>query len=74
MYIANYNIEKGRYTDFQKWVKKNEKLIAEHAPKEWKYLGTYFYVSGFGPYGAADMWECTDYADFDVSRKHEVFK
>jgi len=68
--IANYNLEKNRVTDFQKWVKKNEKLYAEHAPKGWKYRGTYFYVMGFGQFTAAEFWECKDYADLDTWRNH----
>ena len=34
-------------------------------------MGTYFYVLGFGPYDAAALWECSDYADFDVMRNHD---
>lgn len=36
----------------------------------WTYMGTYFYVLRFGPYTAAQFWECTDYADFDTYRNH----
>ena len=56
--------------EFQKFIKENEKTYAEHAPKGWKFRGTYFYVLGFGPYHAADIWECSDYADFDAMRNH----
>jgi hypothetical protein len=57
--------------EFQEFVKENQETIAKHAPKGWKYLGTYCYVLGFGPYHAALMWEITDYADLDTLRNHE---
>ena len=34
-------------------------------------MGTYFYVLGFGPYSAADLWECSDYGDFDTWREYD---
>jgi hypothetical protein len=71
LYILNYNIKEGKMQDFRKFVKGNEKRLIQHAPKGWKYLGTYFYVLGFGLYHAADMWECKDYADFEAWRNHE---
>ena len=58
-------------TEFQKFVKKNEKTLSKHAPKGWKFLGTYFYVLNFGPYHAADLWEISNYVDFDALRDHE---
>ena len=58
-------------TELQKFVEENQETIAKHAPKGWKYLGTYFYVLGFGPYHLAVMWEITDYADLDTMRDHD---
>jgi hypothetical protein len=69
--IMNYNIKENKTKEFQEFIKKNEKTKAAHAPKGWKYLGTYFYVLGFGSYHAAVMWEITDYADLDALRNHE---
>lgn len=45
--------------------------MAEHAPKGWKYMGTYFYVLNSGPCHAAIIWEISDYADFDSFRNHD---
>jgi len=73
LYIMNFNLKEYRHTEFQKFIKENEKTLAEHAPKGWKYMGTYFYVLGFGPHNAAQFWECSDYADFDTARKHEDY-
>jgi hypothetical protein len=70
LYIWNFNLKEYRGMEFQKFIKENEKTLSEHAPKGWKYMGTYFYVSGFGPYLCAQFWECTNYADFDISRIH----
>ena len=67
----NYNIEENKLKEFQEFNEKNQKTKAEHAPKVWKYLGTYCYVLGFGPYHAAVMWEISDYADFDTIRNHD---
>jgi hypothetical protein len=69
--IMNYNIKENKFKAFQEFIKKNQKTKAEHAPKGWKYLGTYCYVLGFGPYHAAVMWEVSDYADFDALRRHD---
>jgi len=41
-HIMNFNIREYRTKEFQEFIKKNEKTKAAHAPKEWKYLGTYF--------------------------------
>ncbi len=71
LYIFNYNIKEGKMTEFQKFVKKNEKILSKHAPKGWKFLGTHFYVLNFGPYHAADLWEISNYADFDALRNYE---
>ena len=71
LYILNYNLKEGKMEEFQKFIKENEKTLAKHTPKGWKYLGTYFYVLGFGPYHAADLWECSDYADFDTWRSYD---
>jgi len=71
LWIMNFNLKEYKLKEFQKFIKENEKTIAEHAPKGWKYMGTYFYVLGFGPYHAATLWECSDYADFDTYRNHD---
>lgn len=57
--------------EFQKFVKKNEKALREHAPKGWKFLGEYCYVLGFGSYHCAEMWEISKYADLDTFRNHD---
>jgi len=69
--IFNFNLKEGRAKKYQKWIKENEKNMAEHAPKGWKYRGTYFYVLGFGPHTGAQFWEISDYADFDALRSHD---
>jgi len=71
LWIINLNLKEYKTKEFQKFIKENEKTIAEHAPKGWKYMGTYFYVLGFGPYTAAQFWECSGYADFDTLRNHD---
>jgi len=71
LWISNFNIKENRMEEFQKFIKENKKAIAKTAPNGWKYMGTYFYVLGFGPYTAAQIWEITDYADFDTFRNHE---
>ncbi len=69
--VFNFNLKQYKATEYQKWIKENEKSMAEHAPKGWKYMGTYFYVLGFGPYTGATFWEISDYADFDSLRNHD---
>jgi len=69
--IINFNLKEYKLEAYQKFIKENEKTLAKRAPKGWKYMGTYFYVLGFGPYTAAQIWEITDYADFDTFRNHE---
>lgn len=71
LYIANYNLAKGQGKAFQQFIRENQTTIAENAPKGWTYRGTYFYVSGFGPYTCADIWEITDYGDLDAFRDHD---
>ena len=71
LYVMNFNLKEYKQKEFQKFIKENEKTLAKHAPKGWKYMGTYFYVLGFGPHYGACFWECSDYADFDTSRKHQ---
>ena len=71
LYIVNFNLKEYKTKEYQRFIKENEKTVAEHAPKGWKYMGTYFYVLGFGPYTAAQFWECSDYADFDTFRNHD---
>ena len=69
--IANYNIKENQIKQLQKFVTENQETIAKHAPRGWKYVGTYFYVLGFGPYHIAVIWEITDYADLDTLRDHD---
>lgn len=69
--IMNYNVKEQKIMELQKFVEENQETIAKHAPKGWKYLGTYFYVLGFGPYHVAVMWEINDYADLDTLRDHD---
>jgi hypothetical protein len=71
LYMINYNIREGKMKEFQAFIKKNEKAYREHAPKGWKLVGEYCYVLGFGPYCAAELWEISDYADFDTFRNHK---
>jgi hypothetical protein len=70
LYMINYNLKEGKMKEFQMFVKKSEKKIREHAPKGWKFLGIYYYVLGFGPYHAAELWEISDYANLDAFRNH----
>jgi len=67
LYINNFNIKEYKTKEFQKFIKENEKTLSQHAPKGFKYMGTYFYAAGFGPYVGALLWECSSYADFDNS-------
>ena len=69
--ISNFNIKEHKTKELQKFIEDNQETIAKHAPKGWKYLGTYFYVMGFGPYQLAVMWEITDYGDLDNMRDHD---
>jgi len=73
LWIQNFNIKENKVLEFQKFIKENEKTLAKHAPKGWKYMGTYFYVLGFGPYGIAGawFWECSNYADLDTWRDYD---
>jgi len=57
--------------ELQKFVRENEKTIAEHAPKGWKYMGTYCYVHGFGPSHIALIWEISNYSDLDTLYEHD---
>ena len=70
LYISNFNIKEYRTKEFQKFIKENEKILSEHVPKGWKYMGTYFYTAGFGPYVGAQLWEVSKYADFDNSLEY----
>ena len=65
LWIFNFNLKESKVKTYQQFVKDNEKAITEHAPKGWKYRGTYFYVLGFGPCDGASLWECPTYDDFD---------
>lgn len=70
LYMSSFDVEKGRVTEFQTYVKKNEDLLQKHAPKGWTYRGTYAYVLGFGRFSVAQLWECGRYGDFDAWREH----
>ena len=70
LYLINFNIKEGKNQEYQKFLKDNEKALVKSAPKGWTYRGDYFYVLGFGPYSAVELWECTNYADFDTFRNH----
>ena len=70
LYMQSFNVKEGKLKEFQAWAKKNEDLMAKHAPKGWTYRGTYGYVLGFGRYGAATIWEFGKYGDFDTFREH----
>lgn len=69
--IINFNIKEGKQKEFQQFIKDNEATKAAHAPRGWKYMGTYFYVFGFGPYHGMTIWEISDYADLDAMRDHD---
>ena len=69
--ISNFNVKEQKLKELQKFIIENQETVAKHAPKGWKYLGTYFYVSGFGKYHGAVMWEITNYADLDTMRDHD---
>ena len=69
--ISNFNVKEQKVAELQKFIVENQETVAKHAPKGWKYLGTYFYVSGFGNYHGAVMWEITNYADLDAMRDHD---
>ncbi len=71
LYLINFNIKEGMAEEFQKFLKDNEKALAKCSPKGWTYRGDYFYVLGFGNYTAVEIWEITDYADFDTYRNHD---
>ena len=70
LWIQNFNIREGRMGEFQKFINENEKLMTQHAPKGWKYIGTYFYALMLGQYTGASLWECSTYSDFDTWRNH----
>ena len=71
LWIQNFNVKEYKMEECQKFIKENEKTLVKHAPKGWKYMGTYCYVLGFGPYCGAFFWECSNYADFDTWRNHD---
>jgi hypothetical protein len=71
LWIQNFNIKENRMMEFQKFITDNERTLAKHAPKEWKYMGTYFYALMLGQYTGASFWECSVYADFDAWRNHD---
>ncbi len=70
LYVFNFNSKENKGVELQKLIKENEATFRKHAPKGWKYLGTYFYVLGFGPFTGAYFWECSSYGDFDAMRNH----
>jgi hypothetical protein len=69
-YVMANNIKPGRYKEYQNWLKKNEKLLRERAPKSWKYLGTFGTVMGFGRYDTYQFWQIRKYGDFDTMREY----
>ncbi|UCH01696.1 MAG: hypothetical protein JSV20_07575 [Candidatus Bathyarchaeota archaeon] len=69
--IYNFNIKEGEMKKFQQFIKDNEATKAAHAPKGWKYVRTYSYVLGFGPYHGMTIWEISDYADLDALCDHD---
>ena len=71
LYMTSFNLKENRMGEYQQWIAKNEGLFQKLAPKGWTYKGTYAYVLGFGRYHAAQMWECSTYADFDTWREHD---
>jgi hypothetical protein len=70
LYISNFKVKEGKFSEFQAWIKKNEKTFTELAEKAgWKYLGTFFYALGTG--GEAHgcfLHEFSKYGDIDKSR------
>jgi hypothetical protein len=69
LYISNFIVRDGKFKEFQKWIKENEKDISEYFGKiGLKYLGTYFY--NFGPSDAHGcmMYKISKYGDLDASR------
>ena len=55
LWIQNFNIKENRMREFQKFIKENEKTMAKHAPKGWKYMGTCFYALLLGSYTGASF-------------------
>jgi hypothetical protein len=71
LWIQNFNIRESKMGAFQRLINKNEKTTAKHAPKGWKYMGTYFYAIMLGQYTGASLWKCSFYADFDTGCNHD---
>ncbi len=71
LYQVSNNVKEGRQRDYQAWVKKNEGLLEKHAPKGWMYRGTFGTVLGFGRFDTTQMWEISQYGDFDAFREHK---
>lgn len=70
-YVGSHDLKEGRILEFQGWLKRNSKKLADHAPPGWRYRGTYMAVLGFGTHDVTTVWELKDYADFDKLRTHE---
>lgn len=70
-YIASHNLKEGRILEYQRWLKRNSKKLAEHAPPGWRYVGTYMTVLGFGTHDKTTVYEVGKYADFDNLRNHD---
>jgi hypothetical protein len=70
-YVQANNIKAGKYKEYQNWLKKNEKSLREHAPKTWKYVGTFGTVLGFGRYDTYQFWQIRKYGDFDTIREYK---
>jgi hypothetical protein len=71
LYMTSGNLKEGKYGEYQAWIKKNAKLMQQHAPKGWKYKGTFGTVLGFGKYDVTEIWEIKDYGDFDKLRNQD---
>jgi hypothetical protein len=70
-YVASHDLKEGRILEYQRWLKRNSKKLAEHAPPGWRYRGTYMAVLGFGTHDKTSVWELNRYADFDNLRTHD---
>jgi hypothetical protein len=70
LYISNFKVKEGKFSEFQAWIKANDKALTDLAQKVgWKYLGTFFYALGTGgPAHGCFLHEFSKYGDIDKSR------
>ena len=69
LYIANFKVRDGKFKEFQKWIKDNEKDVSEYINKlGWKYMGTYLYNFGPNDVHGCIMYKISKYGDLDASR------